>query len=102
MRMVYQARHARIGELLTEHFADHLEIVPSVAGLHVTAMARTASAETIDTVVRRASALGVKVQPLSMFDVDSPSRPGIVLGYGAIPTTRIDEGMGLLRRCFDS
>ena len=57
--------------------------------------------EAIDTVVRRASALGVKVQPLSMFDVDSPSRPGIVLGYGAIPTARIDAGMDLLRRCFD-
>jgi GntR family transcriptional regulator/MocR family aminotransferase len=101
MRMVYQARHARIGVLLAEHFAEHLDVVPSVAGLHLAAIARMASAEAIDTVVRRASALGVKVQPLSMFDVDSASRPGIVFGYGAIPTARIDEGMGLLRRCLD-
>jgi DNA-binding transcriptional MocR family regulator len=27
--------------------------------------------------------------------------PGLVLGYGAIPTDRIDEGLDRLRRCFE-
>ena len=43
----------------------------------------------------------LEVQPLSMFDVGQPSQPGIVLGYGAIPTADIEEGLSRLRRCFD-
>ena len=51
----------------------------------------------------RASAAGVEVQPLlPMYDLGPPVQPGIVLGYGAIPTADIDEGLGpaaaLLRR----
>jgi len=30
-----------------------------------------------------------------------PGQPGLVLGYGAIPTARIEEGLRRLRRCFD-
>ena len=52
----------------------------------------------------RASAAGVGVQPLTlpMFDVGPPVQPGIILGYGAIPTADIEEGLGRLRRCFDA
>jgi GntR family transcriptional regulator/MocR family aminotransferase len=52
-------------------------------------------------VLARASAAGVELLPLSICDVGPPSRPGIVLGYGAIPTDRIDEGLRRLRRSFD-
>jgi DNA-binding transcriptional MocR family regulator len=36
-----------------------------------------------------------------MYGVDTPAPPGLVLGYGAIPTDRIDEGLDRLRRCFE-
>ena len=101
MRAVYQQRHRRIVHALTHEFARHLEVVPSVVGLHVTAMARTATAEAIGEVVRRASAAGVEVQPLSMFGVGTQGPAGLVVGYGAIPTERIEEGLRRLRRCFD-
>lgn len=52
-------------------------------------------------VVRRALAASVAVQPLSMFRVDQPARSGLVLGYGAIDTTRIEEGLSRLRRSLD-
>jgi len=30
------------------------------------------------------------------------SRAGVMLGYGAIPTARIEEGLCLLQACFDA
>jgi GntR family transcriptional regulator/MocR family aminotransferase len=101
MRAVYQARHQRIADTLAHRFARHLEVVPSAAGLHLTAVARTASSEELDTVLRRASAAGVELQSLSMYGVAAPAPPGLVLGYGANPTDRVDHGLDRLRRCFD-
>jgi GntR family transcriptional regulator / MocR family aminotransferase len=101
VREVYRARHQTIANALTRDFADHLEVVPSTVGLHITTIARAASAGRIGAVVRRASDNGVEVQELSTFGVDSPARPGLVLGYGAIPTGRIDAGLRRLRACFD-
>ena len=43
---------------------------------------------------------GVVVQELSKFGVDSPGPPGLLLGYGAIPTARIEDGLRRLRSCF--
>jgi hypothetical protein len=65
------------------------------------ATASTASSDELAAVLRLASAAGVEVPPLSMYGVGPPARAGLVLGYGAIPATRIDEGLRRLRRCFD-
>ena len=84
MRATYQQRHQQIVESLDDRFADHLKPVPSAAGLHVAATAPASTPEELRAVLGRASAAGVEVQPLSMFDVGQPSQPGIVLGYGTI------------------
>ena len=97
---VYTERHEILLRILARDFADDLTVVPSFAGLHIAALARSASVKKISSVVRRASDLGVRVQELSKFALDSSSRPGVVLGYGAIPTTRIQEGMRRLLSCF--
>ena len=101
MRATYQQRHRQIVESLDDRFADHLKPVPSAAGLHVAATAPASTPEELQAVLGRASAAGVELQPLSMYDVGPPSQPGIVLGYGAIPTADIEEGLRRLRRCFD-
>jgi GntR family transcriptional regulator / MocR family aminotransferase len=102
MRAIYQQRHQQIVAALTDQFADHLQVIPSAAGLHVTvtATATTASADDLGQVLRRASALGVQIAPLAMYGAGGPVQPGLVVGYGAIPTTRIDEGLRRLRQCF--
>lgn len=97
---VYRVRHEMVTNALAHAFADHLEVVPSAAGLHVAAVARTASADDIGAVVRRASDAGVEVQELSKLAFTAPARPGLVLGYGAIPTAHIEEGLRRLRYCF--
>jgi GntR family transcriptional regulator/MocR family aminotransferase len=101
MRAVYAERHQLVTDGLRRRFAGHLEVIPSAIGLHVTATARVLSAGQIDEVVSRAAAAGVEAQALAPFGVSAPGPPGLVVGYGAIPTERIAEGLGRLRRCFD-
>jgi len=38
--------------------------------------------------------------PLARFAAGERRRAGLVLGYGAIATARIEEGLSRLRRCF--
>jgi len=97
---VYRARHELVTNILTHDLADHVEVIPSAAGLHVTAVARTASPEEIGAILRRVSDAGVELHELSRFAVDTPARPGLVLGYGAISTANIEEGLRRLRTCF--
>jgi GntR family transcriptional regulator/MocR family aminotransferase len=100
MREVYRTRHHMITDTLRRNFADRLKVVPSTVGLHIAALARKMSIEQVAAVTRRASDTGVVVQELSRFGVDSPGPPGLVLGYGAIPTARIEDGLRRLRSCF--
>jgi GntR family transcriptional regulator/MocR family aminotransferase len=100
MNTVYRARRELITETLTRDFAEYLELVRSAAGLHLAARARAASPERIADVASRAFDAGVAVQELAKFAVDARSAPGLVLGYGAIPIGRIEEGLRRLRACF--
>jgi GntR family transcriptional regulator/MocR family aminotransferase len=98
----YAARHATVSEAIAHHFSAWLRLVPSGAGLHVAA--RTADGVTIDLgqVVRRAEAKGVLVSTLSHFSAGSIAPDGLVLGYGALETGRIAEGLKRLQRSFQS
>jgi GntR family transcriptional regulator/MocR family aminotransferase len=98
---VYWERHELLTGTLARDFDGLLALIPSAAGLHVAARAHGASAEQISGIVRRASELGVEVQELSRFGVHGPAQPGLLLGYGAISTSRIEEGLRRLRDCFD-
>jgi GntR family transcriptional regulator/MocR family aminotransferase len=97
---VYRERHAMIAETIERDFAPYLELVPSATGLHLAALARTASADDISAVAQRAAAKGVVFYPLSSLAVGAKARAGILLGYGAIAAEQIPEGMRRLRRCF--
>jgi GntR family transcriptional regulator/MocR family aminotransferase len=98
---VYAERHQLIKDILSEKFSDYLTVIPSVAGLHVTAVARSASIDEISDCARCAVERGVAVQDLSRFSIDLPQRAGLMFGYGAIATGQIHEGLRLLRICFE-
>lgn len=101
MNAIYRERHRMLVDAVTRDFAEHLELIPSTTGLHLTALARTLSADQTVDIARRAADRGVAVQDLSRSAVSTSPRAGIMLGYGAIPTARIEEGLRLLRACFD-
>ena len=97
---VYRERHDLIATILRRDFAGHVEVVPSSTGLHLTAVAREATVDQIAAVARRARAADVGFHELSYFAVTGPTRAGVVLGYGGIPTSRIREGLRRVRDAF--
>ena len=101
MRLVYEARHARIGEVLRDRFAGTFEVIPSSAGLHICATAPGMTVDGVKRVLQRAAQRGFACQPLSLFELSRPPAPGLVLGYGAIATDRIEAGLERLRLSLD-
>jgi GntR family transcriptional regulator / MocR family aminotransferase len=97
----YGERHEMLTSEIKRSFGDCLDLVPSSTGLHVAAYARSASVDDIDAIKSRAFDLGVAIQTMTPCRVDRKPRAGLVLGYGAIETARIAEGLRRLRRCFD-
>jgi GntR family transcriptional regulator/MocR family aminotransferase len=87
----YAARRAQILAGIERDFSHWLRLVPSAAGLHVTFRAR--AGVDVDRVRARARADGVAMSSLSQFCAIRPVQRGFVIGYGAIPLARIDEGL---------
>ncbi len=56
----------------------------------------------VANIANRAMAAGVAIQVLSFFAVTDKKRSGVILGYGGVPTTRIEEGLRRLRECFSA
>jgi GntR family transcriptional regulator / MocR family aminotransferase len=94
----YAARHARIAAALAGPLGRWLRPVPSAAGLHLSAFA--APGVDVARAVERAAARGVAVRTLSFFGDGQAGPDGLVIGYGAIPTALVDEGLRRLRDCF--
>ncbi|MCE9580049.1 MAG: PLP-dependent aminotransferase family protein [Deltaproteobacteria bacterium] len=92
---IYRDRRARLLAALARELPE-LAIVPSVAGLHVSAIAD----RHVDTaaLVARARAAGVAVHALAPYYAGRP-RAGLALGYGLIPAPKIDAGVRRLAAC---
>ena len=104
----YAERRTRIANALQRDFSDWLELVPSAAGLHLTARvrAKVRARLDLDGVVTRAAANGVSLTTLARYYADAMSTsaapPGLLIGYGAIATQKVDEGMRRLAAAFTS
>jgi GntR family transcriptional regulator/MocR family aminotransferase len=92
---VYRSRRDRVLAGLAE-LGDVLEVVPSVAGLHLAARFRDEKADD-RAVVRRAARRGVRVEALSSHHRDQPARPGLAIGFGGIDADAIPDAMSRLR-----
>jgi GntR family transcriptional regulator/MocR family aminotransferase len=90
----YADRHARIVARLAD--LDELDVVPSAAGLHVTALLRDGDAGRATRVVTAAARRGVVLDDLGTYAYDSATQAaGFVFGFGAAVSDRIDEGLAL-------
>jgi GntR family transcriptional regulator/MocR family aminotransferase len=99
MRRIYTDRHDRVVETLLRHFAGRLRPLPAAGGLHLTAVLDDGDAGGDLAIAERARAKGVAVLPLSYHYLSGRARPGFLLGYGGIATTRIEDGLCRLRSC---
>ena len=93
---VYAGRRARIIEGVARELGRWLEVVPSVAGLHLFAQLRSDVPLRVPAVRDAAAAAGIGIQSVASFATDRDSelaRRGFVLGYGAINEDSIDQGL---------
>ncbi len=89
----YASRYAQIAHSVEQRFGRWLRLIPAAAGLHVAVGVVPGASVDIAQAVRRAEDRGVRVRALSDFYVGTPVRNGLVIGYGAMAASRIDEGM---------
>jgi len=59
LNKIYGLRREMIVDTLTRDFADHLDVIPSAAGLHLVALARGMSVERVHAIVGQAFDAGV-------------------------------------------
>jgi GntR family transcriptional regulator / MocR family aminotransferase len=92
MRAEYLARHERIATRVANRFGDRLHLLPSEAGLHLSALAPSSTVDGIEAAVAKLATEGVAVTPLASFGIRQ--RPaGLIIGYGGIAAPDIDEGL---------
>jgi GntR family transcriptional regulator/MocR family aminotransferase len=93
----YRDRHARIVAALTAE--PDLRVLPSAAGLHVTALLTDGGPERAARVVAAAAAAGVVLDDLAMYagpGQDSVRQTaGFVFGFGAVRPDRIEAGVAV-------
>jgi GntR family transcriptional regulator/MocR family aminotransferase len=98
MRLVYETRHGLVSDILLRRFSSEFHVVPSAAGLHVSATAVSMAPDRIQAIVRQAARMGVQCYPIGLFALTRAAPSGLVIGYGAVPTDRIEAGLERLHR----
>ena len=101
MRRVYEQRRDRIAMVLERVFRPHLRPIPTAAGLHLAATCEGATHETVAEWIMACEKEGVALQSVGEFALGDVL-PGVMLGFGAIPLERIDEGLRRLRMVIGS
>jgi GntR family transcriptional regulator / MocR family aminotransferase len=96
----YAIRHSMIAEAIRRDFSEYLQLIASTAGLHLAAHTAPGISIDLEKVVSRGESWGLLVRTLSYFSATHTSRDGLVIGYGAVATQKIEEGLRRLRRSF--
>jgi GntR family transcriptional regulator / MocR family aminotransferase len=101
MRAEYERRHERIIQVLTAQ-GGWLQPIESNTGMHLTALLADGQQLSAAAMLQRTSGSGVAANPLAAFYANPPAHSGLVLGYGAIPLAKIEDGLQLLRHLLNT
>jgi GntR family transcriptional regulator/MocR family aminotransferase len=92
---VYAERRERLRARFADDLAPWFELVPTVAGFHMAALAkRPVDMPTLLNLARR---VDVGLYPLAGFYHFAPPRDGLMLGFGVIATADIDPALDRVR-----
>lgn len=100
-RTAYAERRALLRAELARQLGDHVRVVPSAAGLHLTATFHHPGTD--DRALARAALRhGVALDALSAYALTADPRPGLVLGYGALDPASVRPALEVLVRSLDA
>jgi GntR family transcriptional regulator/MocR family aminotransferase len=94
MRQIYKARRQLLYDLLKRDFADWLEPIPSLYGMHVAAWAR--DGVELDAAIKELAGRAIKIHTLERYYFGESSRQGLVFGYGAVGLPEIRRALAAL------
>lgn len=99
MRQVYAERRTMLLASLTQEFEDCLEVVPSVYGMHITALAR-GSAIDLEELAAGVLSHDVKLHTLRRYHLGPERRQGLVFAFGTADVAAISRGLTALRAAY--
>jgi GntR family transcriptional regulator/MocR family aminotransferase len=95
MRHIYAERRGALLMSLREKFDDRLDVVPSLYGMHVTALARTTAVD-LESVAAGLLRNNVKLHTLRRYHLGPERRQGLVFGLGTADLPGIGRGLSEL------
>jgi GntR family transcriptional regulator / MocR family aminotransferase len=100
MRRVAAERRAALLAAVADHLDSQTEQLTASTGMHVMlplpSVLGTSPFDLEAAIALRAAARGVGVYPAGPCCVGPPAAPALLLGFAALPTARIQEGIGRL------
>ncbi|HEV7357323.1 MAG TPA: PLP-dependent aminotransferase family protein [Steroidobacteraceae bacterium] len=94
MREIYRARRQLLLNTLRETLSEWLAPIPSLYGMHISAMAR--DGVDLEAVTGALARHHVKMHTLSRYFLGAKTKAGLVLGYGTVDLAEIRRGMSTL------
>jgi GntR family transcriptional regulator/MocR family aminotransferase len=95
MRDIYRRRRQLLLNFLQKELEEWLDPIPSFYGMHVAAAARMSL--DLDRVAEALSQNNVKIHAFSRYYLGSPTRAGLIFGYGAVDLPEMNRGLHSLR-----
>jgi GntR family transcriptional regulator/MocR family aminotransferase len=95
MRMLYMERRRALVEAISIQMGNMIEIKGDQAGMHLVALLPPDVSDV--AVSRNAARHGISAMPLSVCYLKSPTRGGLILGYGGANAHQIHDGIRQLR-----
>jgi GntR family transcriptional regulator / MocR family aminotransferase len=81
---------------MRRHAGELLEIDELPGGMHVVAWCRTLDYPAFEQFLALTGARGLKPHPIHPYYRQPPARPGLIVGYAALPEDQCDLAMGIL------
>ena len=90
MRMLYMERNEMLTDEIRKQLGSAVELVSAQAGMHLVCLLPSGIEDTI--VWQRAAQAGIASWPLSICYQKKPQRGGLILGYGGVDRSQIQDG----------
>ncbi|HLO12282.1 MAG TPA: PLP-dependent aminotransferase family protein [Pseudoneobacillus sp.] len=96
MRKIYQLKHRKLIESIDKYIGNHVTVIGQKAGLHLLIKVNGINEKIL---IEKAAKSGIKVYPTDSFwlEKDNKNLNLVMIGYGGLSETEIEEGIKTLK-----